>query len=231
MKRQYPLPLPHREAMSADDFMVAASNQEAVGWIDRWPEWPASCLMLYGPPGSGKTHLMRVWLARSQGRALDMTNLLAVPATERVLERTHWAVDDVDQLVGRSVAEEALFHLYNAIKQAQGTLLLTASSMAKEWHFALPDLRSRLLSVPSVDIKEANEDLMAALLIKQFQDRQVDVGQEVIDFVAARIERTMDSVRRVVTDLDHASLAEGRRITIHLARRVLSEGVAGENEI
>ena len=62
---QLPLPLPHRSAMGRADFMVADSNRLAVGWIDRWPDWPGPLLSLYGPEGSGKSHLITVWCTRS----------------------------------------------------------------------------------------------------------------------------------------------------------------------
>ena len=45
--------------------LVAPSNEAAVAWIDRWPDWPGSALVVHGPPGSGKTHLAEVWRARS----------------------------------------------------------------------------------------------------------------------------------------------------------------------
>jgi chromosomal replication initiation ATPase DnaA len=62
---QIPLPLPHRAAMDEADFMITASNQEAAAWINRWPDWPAHCLILYGPAGSGKTHLAHMWARKS----------------------------------------------------------------------------------------------------------------------------------------------------------------------
>ena len=62
--------LPARPAMGREDFLVASCNRDAVGWIDRWPEWPYPCMVLYGPPGSGKTHLARVWQQRA-GAAWD----------------------------------------------------------------------------------------------------------------------------------------------------------------
>ena len=48
-----------------EDFVVADGNREALAWIDRWPDWPAPALALGGPPGCGKTHLLRIWAARA----------------------------------------------------------------------------------------------------------------------------------------------------------------------
>ena len=53
-----------------EDFVVAAGNREAIAWIERWPDWPAPALALHGPAGCGKTHLGRIWAARTNARLL-----------------------------------------------------------------------------------------------------------------------------------------------------------------
>ena len=87
----------------------------------------------------------------------------------------------------------------------------------------MPDLRSRLLSVPSVAIKAPDDALLSALLIKQFRDRQIDVSSDVVDYLLPRITRTPASIRALVQALDRASLAEGRGITVALARKLIED--------
>jgi chromosomal replication initiation ATPase DnaA len=74
---QIPLDLPHRPAMGAADFLVASCNRDAVAWLDRWPDWPATALVIHGDEGCGKSHLTHVWQAlhrrcrpRFRGRSL-----------------------------------------------------------------------------------------------------------------------------------------------------------------
>jgi chromosomal replication initiation ATPase DnaA len=73
MNHQYHLPLPYHEAMTENDFMVTASNREAVAWaLERAPSsWPHHCLILYGPPGCGKTHLLSVWAEKNAARRIE----------------------------------------------------------------------------------------------------------------------------------------------------------------
>ena len=59
--------LPRRIALSRTDFLISDSNAAAVGWIDRWPDWPARALALHGPAGCGKTHLVHLWCAQTAG--------------------------------------------------------------------------------------------------------------------------------------------------------------------
>ena len=218
MTRQYPLPLPHREAMGADDFLVASANREAVAWIDKWPDWPAHCFAIYGPTGAGKTHLAHVFQAKSRAKFVAADTLGADSGT---FAEGAVIVDDAEAAGGDPSRERGLLHLYNMLREAKGSLLLTASRAPAQWRVNLPDLRSRLAAAPAVALAPPDDELLSALLVKQFGDRQLSVGTEVLDFILPRITREPGAVRNLVARIDRASLAEGRKITVALAKRVL----------
>jgi len=90
------------------------------------------------------------------------------------------------------------------------------------WRPALADLRSRLLAAPTVAIAAPDDDLLSAVLVKQFADRQLRVPPAVVHYLTARMERSFAACRRVVDLLDHHALASGRAITTALAREVLA---------
>jgi DnaA regulatory inactivator Hda len=219
--RQYPLPLPYREAMEADDFLVAPSNQEAVAWIDRWPDWPSHCLVIYGPSGAGKTHLAHVWRTKSRGKIIAAAHLATADPGAIVMANRTIVIDDAETTAGNPAREEGLFHLYNILRENGGHLLLTASKAPAQWSIRLADLRSRLSAAPAILLAPPDDALIAALLIKQFRDRQIDIAGEVIDFLLPRMERTPGAIREMVAALDRASLALGRKITVALARQVM----------
>jgi DnaA regulatory inactivator Hda len=215
--RQLPLPLPHSERLTAEDFMVTDSNRAAAAWIGKWPDWSGPCLILYGPAGSGKTHLAEVWRQASHAETLDLSLEEA--------EGRYYILEDANEIAGNPTKEERLFHLFNRLKDSKGSLLLTASAPPLSWNIRLPDLRSRLLASPAIALEEPDDALIAAMLIKQFRDRQIQVEAGVIDYLTPRIERTPSFIRDLVQRLDEASLAAGRKITIVLAREMLkSEG-------
>ena len=219
MSRQYPLPLPHDEAMEADDFMVTSSNREAAAWIGRWPEWPAHCLVIYGPSGSGKTHLAQVWQKQTGARTLNPADL----ENSRDETSRNFIIDDAEKIAGHAAQEEAVFHLYNRLREAGKFLLLTGAEAPAQWKLGLADLRSRLTSVPAVAIAAPDDELLSALLIKQFRDRQVALGADVVDYLLPRVERSPAAIRNLVQALDSASLAEGRKITVAMARKFLDD--------
>ncbi len=220
MARQLPLDLGHRPALGRDDFLVAGSNREAVGWIDRWPDWPAPALVVHGPRGAGKTHLARVWRARSgaavvEGRALSPD----VPAAFADAPRACLVVEGADAVRDA----EALLHLYNVAAERGGWLLLTAAGPPARWRIPLADLDSRLRAAPAVAIGPPEDELLEAVLVKLFADRQLRVGPEVISYLVARMERSLAAARGLVAALDARALAARRGITVPLARAVLEE--------
>lgn len=219
--RQLVLDLPHRPAQGRGDFLVAPSNAAAVAWIDRWPAWPAPGLALWGPPGSGKSHLAAVWQARSGAAAVTAAALAAAAEGAGRIEARYCVFEEGEAVLADPVAAESLFHLHNRIAAGRGHLLLTGAEPPARWKVPLADLGSRLRALPSVEIKPPDDEMLAGLFAKLFRDRQLAVPGEVILYLVQRIERSCAAVARAVETLDRVSLAERRPITLPLARAAL----------
>jgi chromosomal replication initiation ATPase DnaA len=219
---QLVLNLARRPALGVADFFVNPRNQDAVAWIDRWPGWPSPALALHGPPGSGKTHLAYVWRTRSSAPIVPGAMLDEAALPDLLGDGSCVAVDEAER-----APERALLHLYNMVAERRGHLLLVAGSPPSRWGVALADLRSRLLACPAVAIEPPDDDLIAAVLMKLFADRQVIVGLDVIFYLLRHMERSFDAARRIAAELDAAALAEHRPITVALARRVLAVANGG----
>ncbi len=225
MIRQYHLPLPQHEAMTAEDFMVTDSNREAVVWLgDRAPSsWTTHCLTLHGPAGSGKTHLLTVWARKHEAVTLVpgadvLDDLVNQARTFHAL-----ALDDADRIAGQAEHEEWLQHLYNATKSSGIPLLLTARTAPSGWGLGLKDIASRLKSCLAVELHEPDDDLMRGMLLKQFSDRQLLVETEVVEYLARRLERTAAAIREAVTLLDQTALEQGHKISVPFAQKVLAQ--------
>src|SRR5262249_37737737 len=143
---QLALDLPHRTAFGRSDFLVSDSNIAAVERIDRWPDWPSAALVLHGPAGCGKTHLVHLWRERASALIIAGETLTDAMLAGLIHEAPgQIAVDDAER-----AAEPALLHLYNSCIEHQGSLLIAACRPPGSWRIVLADLRSRLRAAPVV---------------------------------------------------------------------------------
>jgi chromosomal replication initiation ATPase DnaA len=204
----------HAAACGREDFMPAPCNRAALAWLERWPDWPAPTLVLHGPPGSGKSHLARIWAVRVGARWLDAA---ALPSFEDIESSGAGVLDPAEPIVD----EVALLQLYNRLREQSGHLLLTARRPVAAWAIRLPDLASRLRAAPAVAIGAPDDALLAALLVKLFGDRQLAVSKEVIGYLIRHMERSFAAARAMVVALDRHSLRDQRPVTVALARAVL----------
>lgn len=217
-ERQRTFEFAHRVGMDLVDFMPAPSNRRAYDMIMAWPDWPTPALILHGPIGSGRTHLARIWADRSKARYFEAAEIWeAAKPIERLDACRHAVVDGADRIV----SERLLFHLYNLIVDRRGTLLLVADASPGRWSIQLPDLHSRLQAALPVQIDPPCDDLLAALLVKQFADRQVRIEPAVVSYLVRHMERSFAAVRRMTLELDRVSLCAQRPITLPLARAML----------
>ena len=220
--QQFAFSLADAPHYGVDDFLVSPCNELAFSTIRRWPDWAGPVLVLTGPAASGKTHLAHIWAAQTGAPIILARDLTAAAAGEWIAEgRASGALVVVAIETLPEAEQPALFHLINAVREQGGFLMVTASQPASQLPIALRDLASRLVAAPTVSLSPPDETVLKATLMKQFSDRQLRVPDEVLTYLLSRMERSYQAAREWVARLDDASLAEQRRISVPLVRRLL----------
>ncbi len=212
---------------SGDNFIVAGSNRAAYDAVHAWPDWPAPAVILVGPKGVGKTHLLELWSLHTAAAQCRVSDLREDFNPTRYALRPV-AIDDADQVTGQIGRERALLHLYNLALQNKQTILMTASSYPQQWGLLLPDLASRLRGVVAVEVAEPDEILMQQLYLKLFADRQLNVPQAVIDWLMTHLERSAVAAQQAVAAIDQTALELQKPVSVWLARRSLGAGEESE---
>ncbi|MDH3580780.1 MAG: DnaA/Hda family protein [Hyphomicrobiales bacterium] len=227
MSEQLVFELPHRPALGADDFLVSECNATAVRLVDAWPAWSHNIHVIVGPAGCGKSHLANVWRLNSRAQMVA-NDIPGMDALDSLATAPALVLEDAERA---GIEEKTLFHLINLCNENDLPLLMTARILPADWPVSLPDLISRLRSFPVISIGPPDDDLLRAVLVKHFDDRQLSVAPQVISFLTTRMERSMDFAGRLVEAIDKASLEAGRKITRQFASQVLEElisrGAAG----
>lgn len=211
--RQLTLDLPHAESFHREDFLPDPSNESALALVDAWPDWPDRFAAIVGPAGSGKSHLAAIWAERSGARVVDAASL-TLQEVPRALVTGALALEDLSP---DRIDEQALFHLLNLARQETAYLLITGESRLDLDGYTLPDLISRLRAIPAISLSPPGDALLAAVLVKQFADRQLLVDEGTVSYLVSRMERSLAAARELAARLDHASLSRGRRISRTLA--------------
>ncbi len=223
---QLALDFPHRPSLGREDFMVAECNREAVATIDLWPAWPYFAVCIYGPSGCGKTHLANVF---AQKVALATNHPYRIPfirAEQINREMAHDLFTASPQIVIEELQQlqnqEALFHLYNTYRDLGGNILFTSEIAPARLNFSLPDLRSRMNIVPALEIKTPGDDLLMALLVKLFADRQITPQPELLTYLLNNMQRSFSYARKLVEEIDNISLARKRAVSINIAKEAIA---------
>lgn len=199
-----------------EDFTVGETNERALAFIEAWPDWPARSGALWGPEGSGKSHLAHVWARGAEAQLID-PRVFSQTTVADLTPGGRWLIDDAD-LIQDSVA---LFHLLNFVNQSGGALLLTGRSAPQSWAHELPDLRSRLAGLPGAALSAPDEALLARVLLKLFTDRQLKVPEGLIPYLVVRMERSFSAAERLVAAIDELALQQKRNISVEIAAEAL----------
>jgi chromosomal replication initiation ATPase DnaA len=211
--RQLALALSHAESFGREDFLEGPSNTAALKLLEQWPDWPATAIALVGPEGAGKSHLAAIWAEISgarlvAARSLRPSDLLAALATGALV---------VEDAAPGNFDEAAFFHLLNLVREEEAYLLVTARTAPASWPMRTADLASRFRAMPVLTLLAPDDALFRAVLVKLFADRQVQVDESVIGYLASRLERSFAAARAAVQQLDRTALGRQRPITRALA--------------
>ena len=204
--------LPVAQAFRREDFFTSPANATCLAMIEAAT---SRRLLLIGPTGAGKTHLAHIWAASSAGTVLPPAEL-----RQRLPDLAPDAAIALDNADAPGRDEAALFHLFNTLA-ASGRLLLTATTPPRDWGLTLPDLFSRLQSMPQLRLAPPDDALLSAVLVKLFADRQITVPPNLIAYLVTRMERSIAAARSLVAALDAAALAQASPVSRTLAAELL----------
>lgn len=215
---QLVMPFARATSYEPADFIRGAGNEDALALVERWPDWPYSMVLLHGPKGCGKTHLAHVFAARARATFIAPERLGTATADQLLVGNHAWVLDGIEAVKDSA----ALAQLINHARARGDYVLMTARAAAPELTITLPDLRSRLLALPSISLGAPDDALLMGLLAKQFADRQLRITPEVLAVAVLHIERSYEAAQAFVRTLDMRSLAKGKAVTTALVREVIN---------
>lgn len=225
--QQLPLSIEWRTEADFAEYLPGP-NAEAVAAVAGWAIGNGhDFLYLFGPSGTGKTHLLQAACRSAIDLAaaavyLPLGQAGLEPAVLDELERADLvALDDLQSIAGDAQWEYALFALYNRLREAGRRLLISADTPAAEMPVHLPDLRSRLTWGPGYRLRPLAETDCERLLLQSAHRRGLQLGSDAVSYVLRRCPREPRHLLALLDKLDKATLSRKRRPTLPLIRELL----------
>ena len=216
MNDQLILKFPTYQAYKKEDFYVSPSNQEAYDFINSWPKWIKRIINIFGPSGSGKSHLASILKNKTSCLKIDSNEL-----NEKIFLKFKTKEALIIENLNEKISEKLLFSLWNIALQDNKYLLITSIKPISSYKFKLTDLISRVKSSLAIGIDLPGDDLISVILAKNFSDKQIKVEKKHIDYIIKRIDRSYEKISQFILTLDKYSLKKGSPFSLKLIKEVL----------
>lgn len=223
--QQLPLGVRLRDTARFSSF-VAGPNAEIVELLRIAPGTAPRVLWLWGPAGSGKTHLLQAACALAGERSGTATYLdLAAGADPAWLDGCDAldfvGLDNLESVAADAAWNRALFRLHALLQEAGGRLCVATTLPPARLRLELPDLGSRLRAASVHQMRDLSETEQVEVLRRRAGQRGLELSAEAALYLLHRLPRDMHSLCSVLDTLDDASLAAQRRLTVPFLREVL----------
>jgi len=199
-----------------EDYYVNKSNFFAFSLIEKWPRWEKNILNIYGEKHCGKTHLSNIFKKRNKAFKMQANEFNNESLKEfKIFESL--ILDDFDE----SIDEKLMYTLFNIADQDNKFILINSLVPISELNFKLEDFVSRTKNCIFAKIENPNDELMFAILLKNFSDRQISIEKKLIDFIIKHIDRSYGKIYEFIYKIDEISLKKKKSIDFKIIKEAL----------
>ena len=198
------------------DYYVSKSNFFAFNIIDKWPNWEKKFVNIFGDTFSGKSHLINIFKSKSNGFLIKSDDF-----TNDTLKQAKLYETIIIDNFNNNIDETLLYSLFNLIDQDNKYLLLTSRKAVNKMKFNLPDMFSRAKNCLFVEIEKPDDELIFAIILKNFSDRQIKLDKKIIEFIIKRINRSYSKIYEFIYKIDELSLKKKKPINIKTIKEIL----------
>ena len=201
------LELDYKTNFNEHDFYLSKSNSNAFNFINRWPDWDKKILNISGEKFSGKSHLANIFKLKSKaflvkGNKIDNSIFKSLKLYESII------IDDFEECN----EEEILYSIFNLIDQDNKYLLINSLKPINKIKYKLPDLASRSKNCLYAEIENPDDELLFAIILKNFSDRQIKIEKKIINFIISRIDRSYRKIDEFIYKIDELSLKKKNQL-------------------
>ena len=199
-----------------DDFFVSKCNYFAFSLIESWPKWEKNILNIYGEKFCGKSHLSEIF--KRKNKAIIIKNdEINNNFFNKIRFYENIILDNLEYINDENI----LYSIINFVEQYNKYLIVNSINPINTLDFTLPDLKSRLKNCIYAKIEKPDDDMIFALILKHFSDRQIKIEKKVIDYITKRIERSYGKILDFIYKVDQFSLINKKSIDYKVIKKIL----------
>ena len=205
-----------KKSFNEHDYYVSDSNYFAFNLIDKWPKWEKRILNIHGEKFSGKTHLSKIFQLKSSAIYLNEKEI-----NNEIFKKIKLYESIIIDEFSNKIEENLIYSIFNLVDQDSKYLLINTETPLSEIKFKLPDLVSRSKNSLQAKIEPPDDDLIFALILKNFSDRQIKLEKQIIEFIVNRIERSYSKISEFIYKVDELSLKKKKPINLKTVKEIL----------
>ena len=206
----------HKIEFNEHDYYVSKSNYFAFNLIQNWTKWEKKILNIYGDTFSGKTHLAKIF--QNKSKALYLTdNDVNQEIFKKIKLSECIVIDDFEKIKN----ENLLYSLFNLIYQDNKYLLILSNRAISDIDYSLDDLNSRAKNCIFAQIENPDDDLIFAIIVKSFSDRQIKLEKKFLEYIIKRIERSYGKIYEFIYKVDELSLKKKKPVNLKTIKEIL----------
>jgi chromosomal replication initiation ATPase DnaA len=206
----------YKKSFKDQDFFVSKSNYYAFNIVNNWPKWEKNILNIYGEKYSGKSHLVDIFLKKFNGLKID-ANLFQNNDLKKIKIFQNIVIENFN----KNINERLIYSLFNIIDQDNKYLLINSLIPIDKINFKLNDLCSRAKNCIIANIEKPDDELIYALILKNFSDRQIIIDKKLIDYIIKRIDRSYGKIFEFIYKIDEISLKKKKSIDFKIIKEAL----------
>ncbi len=198
------------------DYYVSDSNYFAFNLIDKWPKWEKRILNVNGDKFSGKTHLAYIFKSKSSALFLKENQI-----NDEVFKKIKLHESIIIDEFSNNTDETLIYSILNLVDQDSKYLLINSEIPLGEIKFKIPDLASRSKNLLYAKIDPPDDNLIFAIILKNFSDRQIKLEKKIIEFIIKRIDRSYRKISEFIYKIDELSLKKKKPINLKTIKEIL----------
>tara|TARA_Y100001970_G_scaffold158783_1_gene194172 strand:+ start:3685 stop:4341 length:657 start_codon:yes stop_codon:yes gene_type:complete len=206
----------YKKNFNYSDFYVSKSNYYAFQLIEKWPNWEKNILNIYGEKFSGKSHLTNIFLDKNKGIKVNEKDI-----NDNIFKKIKLYENIVIDNFNNQSNEKLMYSIFNLVDQDNKYLIINSVDPLHEYEFKLNDLKSRAKNCLFAKIENPDDELMFAIILKNFSDKQIQIDKKLIDFIIKRIDRSYGKIADFIYKVDELSLKKKKAINIKIIKEIL----------